>query len=100
MTTNRQQTLPRDARLVALILAQMGVETASPAVMTLLMEFAHRPVSRSSASILLTLVQATLPKYCKMLRSTLNMLQDPCLRRMRLPQLEQQLLRQLLQWTT
>jgi len=34
--------VPRDARLVSLILASMGVEDAEPAVLVQLLEFAHR----------------------------------------------------------
>ena len=34
--------VPRDVRLVSLILASMGVEDAEPAVLVQLLEFAHR----------------------------------------------------------
>lgn len=34
--------VPRDARLISLILASMGIEDAEPAVLVQLLEFAHR----------------------------------------------------------
>ena len=34
--------LPRDARIIALILASLGVSDAEPAVVAMLLEFAHR----------------------------------------------------------
>ncbi|WFC96773.1 Transcription initiation factor TFIID subunit 9 [Malassezia brasiliensis] len=38
--------VPRDARLIALILASMGIEDTEPAVLVQLMEFAHRYTSQ------------------------------------------------------
>ncbi|GAA94224.1 uncharacterized protein L969DRAFT_45844 [Mixia osmundae IAM 14324] len=37
-----QPAIPRDARLIALILSSMGVDQAEPGVVAILMEFAHR----------------------------------------------------------
>ena len=34
--------VPRDARIIALILASMGIDDAEPAVLLMLLEFAHR----------------------------------------------------------
>ena len=41
----RQPTTPRDARIIALMLASMGVESAQEGVVRMLMEFAHRTSS-------------------------------------------------------
>ena len=38
----KSATVPRDARLISLILASMGIEDAEPAVLVQLLEFAHR----------------------------------------------------------
>lgn len=46
----RQPTTPRDARIIALMLASMGVESAQEGVVRMLMEFAHREHSLERAS--------------------------------------------------
>lgn len=39
---NASAPVPRDVRLISLILASMGIEDADPAVLVQLLEFAHR----------------------------------------------------------
>ena len=51
--------VPRDARLISLILASMGIEDVEPAVLVQLLEFAHR-------MWLFTYKQDIHPKFYKM----------------------------------
>ena len=44
---NGSAPVPRDVRLISLILASMGIEDAEPAVLVQLLEFAHRALTAS-----------------------------------------------------